>query len=235
MLRQRERADRLSIDLIALPLVFCLLAAVVGLFALDEATSSPCCTPPPCCTPEQRATELRRLISEAEELGLQQNALIRRLDYALTERDLSQKAGQADGLRQRASVVARIAEAEKTVAELQGELMRSSPAPSARPHDGAFGTYSGPYVLVECKNGHAIVYPGGWRIPSEPSDSEFAKLSSQVKQAGFVAFAVRPSGWVDNSFHKLRRRVVQEIGGAKIGRTEFPIDETEAIKPYLPG
>jgi hypothetical protein len=58
---------------------------------------------------------------------------------------------------------------------------------------------------------------------------------SQVRQAGFVAIAIRPDGWLNNSFDKLRPRIFRELGGdAKVGRAVFPIKDSEPIKAYLP-
>jgi hypothetical protein len=91
-------------------------------------------------------------------------------------------------------------------------------------------------VLLECENGRAVVYPGGWRITGQPSEADWKRLMDQIRQAGFVAFAVRPSGWYANAFDKLRVRMFRELGTSNsVGRSVFPIKENEPIKPYLPG
>lgn len=102
------------------------------------------------------------------------------------------------------------------------------------------GSYKGSYVLIECLEGGAIIYPGGTRIEMNPPKEQLTRLVDQIAKAGFVAFAVRPSGWYNNSYDKLKAvlypeldRVVKE-SGRSIGRNAFPLDSADDIRVYLP-
>jgi hypothetical protein len=244
MIRPARASDGISIDLIALPLLFCLLAAVVGLFALAEEQPEICCNPPRCCEPppDPRVEQLEGLISTAELLLGDQAVLLRKGGFAVALKETHEAQSTIDDLKKKTSLAQQVEAAEKAASLLEAQLKakladppRPSSMPPQMPADEGFGTYVGPYVLLECREDTAIVHPGDWHISGQPADTEFSKLMDQIRHAGFVAFAVRPDGWFGKSFDKLKPRILRELGGTNsVGLAVFPIKANESIAPYLP-
>jgi len=111
---------------------------------------------------------------------------------------------------------------------------------SAQAERFMLGSYKGSYVLLECVEGGANIYPGGTRITMNPSREQLTQLANRIARAGFVAFAVRPSGWYDNSYDRLKILLYPELNriaketGRPIGRNAFPLDSGDPISVYLP-
>lgn len=228
----------ISVDMLALPLLFCLLVAVVGVTVMQDVGSQACCQPEP--TPDPRETSLRTMVEDAERLLSLQDPLERRVAFAIIRREIETATAEIAAFEEVIDLGDRIHQARVRLAEINRGI-DALPRPQApiavnRPEDAGMGDYSGPFVLLECVSGRAIVYPGAWVIPMEPSDMELRKLITQIRAAGFVAVAVRPSGWYNNSFDKITAKLFKEfpVGGA-VRRTVFPLNEGEPITPYLPG
>jgi hypothetical protein len=102
------------------------------------------------------------------------------------------------------------------------------------------GDHIGAYVLLECRETGVRVYPAGRDLPDNPSETQWQWLCSEIKKTGFLALAVRPGGWYNQSFDAYRKRIydyvrqIEENEGRRIGHTNFPIGNDEPIEPYLP-
>ena len=119
-------------------------------------------------------------------------------------------------------------------------LENKTNAPPTEEMTQILGQYKGPYVLVECIQDAAIVYPGKQRIEMNPSDDQVNQLIDQISKAGFIALVVRPDGWYGNSYDKLRKiiydrlDVIEKNEGKHIGRSTFPLTSDGPIANFLP-
>jgi peptidoglycan hydrolase CwlO-like protein len=103
--------------------------------------------------------------------------------------------------------------------------------------NGLGGSYTGPYVLLECDGQGAVVHPDGRRIPPQPSQADLDWLSAQVKAVGAVALLSHPSGF-DESFGKFYEILTtlareQKDRGQTIVLILWPIEQDEKIEKYL--
>lgn len=167
----------------------------------------------------KRAEEIRRLTEEVRRLSLLRDDLTAKVaDLA----ELARLQLELDRLREELERL-RIAE--------QNLLARQN---------SVFGGYTGNYVLIECVQDAIIVHPGAERIGLYQLPDTQDRLMAQIVAAGYVAFAVRPSGWHENSFSRVKTLVYERLstteqsGGARVGRAEFPLHEADPIEPYLP-
>jgi len=252
MVRPRRNADGFGVDLLALSLFFCLLAAVVGLFALAEvetaATEAAAATTAAAAANYQpidnsKAEELRSAVQSAQRLLDEQRNLARKIDYSITTRAVKTLGEETKRYRKGTLVSTQFADAEAAEKVLSDELNRLPPTPTPtlapqppdRPEE-LRGEYQGPYVLLECFQGYATVYPGAWRISDSPHEAEWQKLMNQIIKTGFVAIVVRPSGWTNGAYDKLQKRIFAQLGpSSTVGRVTFPLRVDDSIKPYLPG
>jgi hypothetical protein len=248
----------LNLDILALSLLCCLLASVVGVLVLsgEEVRAE-----------ENRLTEERRRAEErkrrdeqerifnelhqqtariqvdVEEVEHSREAIVAKLNYAVLERGNRALKSRSAEIQQKISLIRRLATAKVESQRLAKELEKKEKVatttltPEAR---RMLGEYKGRYVLVECVEDAAIIYPGQERVAIKPSKAQVERLLNQITKAGFVAFVVRPSGWYDNSYDKLKAIIYAELdkiekeGERTVGRSSFPLDTVEPIANYLP-
>ena len=233
----------LNLDILALSLLCCLLASVVGFLVLNEHRD-----PPPLTDPLANPQAWLEIREQAAQLGAQladvehdRNGILSRIQLAALNRDNRALRAQIELTSERDRLLVVIRAAREEVRKLQQDV-RELEKNRAAPNRGAevrrlLGEYVGPYVLIECVENAAIVYPGRWRIPMEPSEPEIDRLVKQVSDAGFVAFVVRPQGWYMNSFDKLKElltKQLQQAGRKDVSRTILPLESAESIENYLP-
>ena len=231
---RKAHTELFSLDVLALALLSCLLASVVGILVLSGEGAS-----------------LRQRV----DLGKNTVALKGSMDETLRSLEaISNKLNQSEIERENKIAQGRVAElnrkidARKGLADAQAEVVRLKKETEALKQDAAkgrdvenvFGSYHGAYVLVECVRDRVIIYPGRERLGTQPSRGEIAALVGRIQQAGFVLFVVRPSGWFDNSFDKVHGLVSQGLdqaqtsGGKLIGRAILPLEESAPLTQYLP-
>lgn len=241
-----SRAGLLSLDILALSLMCCLLASVVGVLVLggEEAARA-------AAENQQEGVriwsdfrhETARLSVQVGEVERSREDIVNKLNQSLLERENLDLESRAQDIQQRIGLINRIqaakAETARLTKELEDEAKTRHPVltPEAK---RMLGEYKGPYVLLECVEDGAVVYPGKVRVSMKPSKEEAAKLLSQIIKAGFVAFVVRPAGWYGNSYDKLRTLIYEELDkteketGKYVGRSTFPLDSGISITNYLP-
>ncbi len=99
------------------------------------------------------------------------------------------------------------------------------------------GSYTGPYVLLECDDKGVVVYPDKKRVPLKASDEEIDWLKQQIRAAGAAALVVRPSGF-EESYAKFYKVLTDFADNDKakdktIILSFWPIEAEEAIEKYL--
>ena len=103
-----------------------------------------------------------------------------------------------------------------------------------------FGGYQGEFVLVECIGEAIIVHPSGRRISMAALPEEWEGLLQEIDRTGYVAIAVRPAGWRDQSFDQVREIIRTHLTAQptspedSVHWTEFPLQADESIMPYYP-
>jgi hypothetical protein len=252
------RTPPVNLDVLALALLCCLLASVVGVLVLGEP---PPPSAPPEETPQPDAHDLaptpvspsassddvqsvqgllqqsRELRTRTQEIVQVRAEVIRRLDRAAFEHGHQDLETRVAAIDRKLALLARIQAAEEEPARPGPEAQAM---PESRGVPGPLGDYKGPYVLLECIEDSALVHPGRTRIEMNPAEERLVALVTQIREAGFVALAVRPAGWYNNSFDRLRTRIyalldeAERTGGKRVGRTTFPVEAFESIDPYLP-
>ena len=256
-----SRNSILNLDILALSLLCCLLASVVGVLVLSgedlRAEESRLEEEKKRAEEKRRREEQKRIFTElrqqtaqihtqVQEVEHSRQAIAAKLNYAVLERENRALKSRATELQQRINVMTRLRAAKAESAQLakeleekekKEELANASLSPEAR---RMLGEYKGRYVLVECVQDSAIIHPGNDRIAMKPSREQVEKLLEQITKAGFVAFVVRPAGWYNNSYDKLKTIIYAELkkiekeGGKEVGRSTFPLDAAESIANYLP-
>ncbi len=238
----------LNLDVLALSLLCCLLASVVGVLVLGgEASPNP---------PQENAAnqdtalvwtrlheQTANLYARVEKLEQSRETITSKLNYSLLERANRDLESRIKEIQETLNLVAKIQAAKHEIAQLRKELEDEEKkqnivvTPEAK---RMLGEYKGPYVLIECVENGAIVYPGQNRIEMSPSVDQADQLLNQITNAGFVAFVVRPAGWYDNSFDKIRKLVYERLDrvekgtGRYIGRSTFPLAFDDLITDYIP-
>ncbi|HPA16356.1 MAG TPA: hypothetical protein PLU30_01320 [Verrucomicrobiae bacterium] len=223
-----------SVDVLALALLTCLLASVVGIMVLagdgkilkqrKEFA--------------QKISQLSRRVT-GEETRLKE--ILQKTNLAKLEHDKEILNRKIVELRKLIEVRQGIAKAtferDRTKTELDGIQKELDASPGRRE---IVGNYRGPYVLIECRQGEAMVYPGKTRIESKPGPAAFGALISQIVKAGFVVIVVRPNGWFNDSYDALRPKIYEALAekereiGRSINRCVFPLGGKDPIEPYLP-
>src|SRR6185503_8798963 len=254
----RAHKTVLNLDILALSLLCCLLGSVVGVLVLsgeevrgDETRLAE----------EKRRTEARLRLEEqnriynelhqqtgrfqiqVHEVEQAREAVVAKLNYAALERENRALKSRGVEIQQKVDLATKLASVKAESARLEQELKEkektanASLSPEAR---RMLGEYKGRYVLLECIEDYAILFPGKERIAMEPAREQVEKLMNQITKAGFVVFVVRPAGWFNNSYDKLRKVVYGELdklekqGEGTVGRSTFPLDAAEPIVNYLP-
>lgn len=151
---------------------------------------------------------------------------------------------QVDRHEQRRAQIADLSDQTKRVlAENEGARRRiagleaTARKAASEPHIPGV-SYRGPYVLVECGSGGAVVYPGRRTLGKDPSRDDLAWLLAEAERVGFVALAVRPDAFL-TTFVPYYVGVVKhldeaEAKGKKVGFAYFPLQSAEPIAPYVP-
>lgn len=232
-----------DIGLVSLPVLCCLLGA--ALFVYEYGGSEPT------LTREFLALESRlivdattaqtlndrtdvadkklKLLAQAAELVREEQAL------ATLTRQHEQLAGQAQLLAALETQMEALADVRVEAAEL-----RSEQAATLTAVELLFGGYQGDFVLVECVAGAIIIHPMGRRVPLAELEGERDVLLREVDRTGYVAIAVRPDGWRDQSFDQVREIIRTHLEAQTpspedgIRWTEFPLPADESIEPYFP-
>jgi uncharacterized protein YlxW (UPF0749 family) len=105
-------------------------------------------------------------------------------------------------------------------------------------HPWPTGSYAGPYVLIECNDRGAVIYPEKRQLPLDLSEDQKSWLCDQVRQAGAALILARPSSFQKSygQFEGLVGELVnaQEKKGVTIALTLWPIEEHASIEKYVP-
>lgn len=248
-MRRGRPGALMNLDLLALSLLCCLLASVVGILVAGAKPPAPPPIPPVDVKPrhvsarEELRQQTTRLAVQVREVEHSRETIATKLNYSVLERENVTLGSRAVQAREKVALTRLIQQAREEAARLTKELeerRRDAQAPLTPEARRMLGDYRGPYVLLECVRDAAYVHPGAERIPMAPSTEQLAKLVDRITRAGFVALVVRPSGWYENSYDNLRSLIYGELGkvekatGNRVGRSTFPLDESEPITQYLP-
>ena len=232
-----------DIGLVSLPVLCCLLGA--ALFVYEYGGSEPTLTRE-FLELESRlivdATTAQTLNDRAHEADenlqlLAQAARLVREEQALATltRQHEQLAGQAQLLAALETQVEELADARD-----EANKLRSEQAATLTAVELLFGGYQGEFVLVECIAEAIIIHPGGRRISLAELQEESVGLLREIDRTGYVAIAVRPAGWRDQSFDQVREIIRTHLDAQStpsedgIRWTEFPLQAAESIEPYFP-
>ncbi|MCC5023941.1 MAG: hypothetical protein J6386_14660 [Candidatus Synoicihabitans palmerolidicus] len=235
--------DQPELGLVSIPLLCCLLGAALFVYEyggskptlthefleLEERVASSAYTAHTLDEREQTAVEKLRLLEAAARLARLQDELA-----ALLRRHAQLEAQQQD-LIALERLVAEIAATRLRIQDLQ--LQRDKVIAARR---SVFAGYTGPYLLIECVAGEIIVHLEGQHLSLEQLAKGPASLLAAIDAVGYVAIAVRPGGWQNDSFEAAQKLIYGHIEAVRAGtgrqifRTDFPLDTDEPIGPYLP-
>lgn len=236
----RSRPD---IGLVSLPVLCCLLGA--ALFVYEYGGSEPTLTreflelEARLQADANAAESLRDRVAAADtDLHLLAQAarwVREEQQLATLTRRQDELTGEAQLLAALAAQAEELAEAREAATQLRLELASALTAT-----ERLFGGYQGEFVLVECVANAIVVHPAGRRIPLAELPTQSEALLAEIDRTGYVAIAVRPSGWRDRSFDQVRALIRPHLEAQagptdeKIRWTEFPLPAAESIAPYLP-
>ncbi len=232
-----------EIGMVSIPLLCCLLGAALFVYefggnkptltneflALEEAVAASSFAAYQIDEREQDAAEKLRRLQNAARLAELQDEIA-----ALLARYAAMQAQQQD-LDRLEKLLAEIEAHRARLAQLEREEDRARAA-----RESLFGGYAGQYVLIECLAGEIVVHPGDRRIALRDLYAERDWLLSEIDRLGYVAIAVRPSGWTRDSFAEIKPLVQTHINEARaqdgraIAHTDFPLEDEASIRPYLP-
>jgi hypothetical protein len=231
----RSRPD---IGLVSLPVLCCLLGA--ALFVYEYGGSEPT------LTREFLELEARMqddgdlaetLASRAAAAAADLRLLAQAARLVRVEQELATLTRRNDALKEESRLLAawEVQAREMEEARLEATRLREELDTALTATERLFGGYQGEFVLVECVADAIVVHPAGRRIPLAELSARRDTLLREIDRTGYVAIAVRPSGWGDRSFNPVRaliRRHLEAESG--IRWTEFPLPSDESIEPYLP-
>jgi len=229
---RKAHSELFSLDVLALSLLCCLLASVVGILVLSgEGVNLR-----ERVVLRKHTTELVGLMDETRR-SLEE--ISGKLQYSALERENRIARGKVEELERKIDARQRLAEARSEIERLNTQLASlKHHAPGDNVPNNPFGSYRGRFILVECVRDHVLIYPGRERLGLQPTPDQIATLINRIRQAGFVLFVVRPSGWYDNSFNKVQplvnKGLDQASGGQAIGRAVLPLAESASLAPYMP-
>jgi hypothetical protein len=242
----RSSTELMNLDVLALSLLCCLLASVVGVLVLggEAAAQVPVESKP---DNQEIWTSLHeqstKLFVRVQEVERSRDAIVDKLNHSLLERENLVLESRVTEIQAKFELLNKIRTAKSEIARLlkdfedEEKTNNAALTPEAR---RILGEYKGPYVLIECVEDAAVVYPGRQRIEMKPSNVQTDQLLHQITNAGFVAFVVRPDGWYDNSFDNLRKVIYEKLDkiekdtGKYVGRSTFPLTSTDPITNYFP-
>lgn len=234
--------DLLNLDILALSLLCCLLASVVGVLVLGGEETAPAKeTYNPRVWKELRQ-QSARLTAEVQEVERSRESLAAKITYSALDREKRTLQSRVNEIERKINLMKQLLatkeESERLTKALE-EKEKTLRTPFSTEARRMLGEYKGPYVLVECVEDKAFIYPGKMRIGMKAGEEEVQRLVNQIAEAGFVAFVVRPAGWYDNSYDQLKQRIYRELDkmekrGKSVGRSTLPLDESAPIANYLP-
>lgn len=239
------KADRhtelLNLDVLALSLLCCLLASVVGVLVLggEENAQANENTQENSPTWTDLRQQSARLFVQVQEAERSREGIVAKLDYSMLERENHTLKFHISDIERKINLLRKLVVTKNESAKIARELEEKE-KPITPEAKKMLGEYKGPYVLIECIEDEAFIYPGKERISMKPSKEQTEKLLNQIIKAGFVAFIVRPDGWYGNSFDKLRALICEKLDQAEkqgekyVGRSTFPLDAGASITNYLP-
>jgi len=223
----KTRHPMFSLDVLALALLTCLLASVVGLLVISEDGKT-------LDWSRQLREKTQQIVDGASGTQSAQEHIARRVEILRIDRDQRIAQSEAEELRRNIDARVKIAETTAETIRHREELARLDQDQAARPgRRQIVGNYRGPYILIECLKGYALVYPGKTRLAKKPDDKVVNELIARIDQAQFVVFVVRPQGWYGDSFDSLQPMIYSRID-EKTGRSAFPLEAGASITPYLP-
>ena len=229
----RSDSGLLNLDVLALSLLCCLLASVVGVLVIggDAAIAARW------NELEQQAAKFKSSTSDAENL---RREIEDKVVFAQLDRDNRLLRSQVGELRSKADLQKAIADAKAEIEESKKRIAENQQKESSPERRRMLGDYSGSYVLLDCFNDSAIIYPNKQKIEISPSNADQNRLLKKIQDAGFVVFIARPSSWSGDAYDKIKTWVCSALdqsekqGGSPVGRSTLPLDESESIENYLP-
>jgi hypothetical protein len=249
----RYSTELMNLDVLALSLLCCLLASVVGVLVLGGEPGPKVAAESEKDKPESNENDplvwaalqeqTAKLYAHLQEVERSRETITSKLNYSILERQNIELKSRIKEIEDKLDLIGKInavkLEIERLSQELdeQAEKLDVHLTPQAR---RMLGEYKGPYVLIECIENGAIVYPGKQRIEMSPSNEQADQLVKQIANTGFVAFVVRPNGWYDNSYDKLQTIIYHRLDqfekntGKYVGRSAFPITSGDSITNYIP-
>jgi hypothetical protein len=232
-----------DIGLVSLPVLCCLLGA--ALFVYEYGGSEPTLTRE-FLELESRliddATTAQVLADRADEAEATLQLLAQAAKLVRAEQELATLTRQHAQLAEQAQLLASLEDQAPELAEARDEAikLRAAQAAAFTPAELLFGGYRGDFVLVECIAEAIIIHPIGRRISLAELSEESVTLLREIDRMGYVAIAVRPDGWRDQSFDQVREIIRNHLATQtaqpeqSIRWTEFPLQTDESIEPYFP-
>lgn len=232
-----------DIGLVSLPVLCCLLGA--ALYVYEYGGSEPTLTRE-FLELESRliddATTAEALADRADEADATLQLLAQAAKLVREEQELATLTRQHAQLAGQAELLVSLETQAQELAEVRNEAtkLRAEQAAALSPAELLFGGYRGDFVLVECIAEAIIIHPTGRRIPLAKLPEESVALLREIDRTGYVAIAVRPDGWRDQSFDQVREIIRSHLAAQttlpeqSIRWTEFPLQTGESIEPYFP-
>ncbi len=202
-------------------LLCCLLVSVVGVLVLDGREETP--APPPAGPNPLDLLKLQidNLSTQVQDSDHSADEIMQKISFSQIDRDnramRSRIKEMTDKINLANSINEARAEADRLSAEIKDQEQKIIHDQHAPGSVNLFGSYTGPYILIECIEDAAIIYPGGKRIAmtKKPTEAELTDLLEQIKKVKFVAFVVRPSGWYENSYDRLHNVIYAALDDAE--------------------
>lgn len=231
---RKQRTELLNLDILALSLLSCLLASVVGMLVLGGDGKAF----------KQRIALAKSTADLTGRLGQATatlQAITNKLQQSALTRQNQVKNSELEEIQRQIKARQDLKETNREVARLSAQWHKAEQERrNIAPVNGILGDYHGPYVLVECLRGRAEISPGGQHLGLNPSKEQVASLVQQITEAGFVLFIVRPSAWYQSSYDSLYPLISTQLDqlekstGKVIGRAVLPLDEGTSLNAYLP-
>jgi len=232
-----------DIGLISIPVLCCLLGAAFFVYVFggqNAPWNRPLLELQAAMTETATATSV---LEEREEAALGRALLLKRAqEIRRLEEEMAQLARLREDLTLQVADVAELARLQLELERLREQLAQLELAERRLREQRipVFRNHTDSYILVECLRDEIVVHPTGRHIGMFEFTEQQAWLCDQIDANGYVAFAVRPGGWTDNSFDRVSTAVYDhlasrvEAGHPPVRRVEFPLAESDSIIPYLP-
>ncbi len=232
-----------DIGLVSLPVLCCLLGA--ALFVYEYGGTEPTLTQE-FLELESRlaidATTAQSLQDRADDAEANLQLLAQAAKLVREEQQLATLTQRHDQLVEQAHLLAAFEAQSRELEDARNEVtqLRAEKSNALTATGHLFGGYQGEFVLVECIAEAIVIHPRGRRIPLAELPTQSDALLREIDRTGYVAIAVRPDGWGDQSFYQVREIIRTHLDaktappGQGIQWTEFPLLGDESIKPYFP-